>query len=200
MDSKPALVVIDLQRGILAVPAVHPVDEIVQRAASLATAFRRHHLPVVLVNVTGRAPGPIEAPSRASQSGVTPPADWADLLDELQPQPDDIRVTKLRWGAFHGTLLDAHLQDLGVTQIVLAGIATSAGVESTARSATVILVHRCAVGRARFTGLALSRAPGLLRRPGRARARRRLRSPSRSSGNRGASWGIGESSRVRALP
>jgi nicotinamidase-related amidase len=57
LDPKPALVVIDLQRGILAFPAVHPVDEIVQRAASLAAAFRRHRLPVVLVNVTGGAPG-----------------------------------------------------------------------------------------------------------------------------------------------
>ena len=135
MDTKPALVVIDLQKGILAVPAVHPLDEIVQRAASLATAFRRHGLPVVLVNVTGRAPGRIEAPSGASQSGATPPPDWADLLPELDAQPDDHRVTKQRWGAFHGTSLDAHLQDLGVTQIVLAGISTSAGVESTARSA-----------------------------------------------------------------
>src|SRR5450759_1442902 len=97
--------------------------------------YRRHGLPVVLVNVTGRAPGRIEAPSGASQSGATPPPDWADLLPELDAQPDDHRVTKRRWGAFHGTSLDAHLQDLGVTQIVLAGISTSAGVESTARSA-----------------------------------------------------------------
>ncbi len=55
----------------------------------------------------------------------------------MQPgaQPDDHLVTKLRWGAFHDTSLDGHLQELGVTQVVLAGIATSIGVESTARSA-----------------------------------------------------------------
>lgn len=131
MDPKPALIVIDLQKGIVAVPTVHPIDEIVQRAASLATAFRRHGLPVVLVNVAGRAPGRTEA----SRPGPTPPPDWTELVAELQPQPDDHRVTKQRWGAFHGTSLDAYLQDLGVTQIVLAGVATSAGVESTARSA-----------------------------------------------------------------
>jgi nicotinamidase-related amidase len=131
LDPKPALVVIDLQKGILAFPAVHPVDQIVQRAASLATAFRRHRLPVVLVNATGGAPGRTDV----SRPAVTPPPDWADLVEELDTQPDDHLITKQRWGAFHGTPLDARLRDLGVTQIVLAGVATSLGVESTARSA-----------------------------------------------------------------
>lgn len=90
-----ALVVIDLQKGIVAVPAVHPIDEIVQRAPSLATAFRRHGLPVVLDNATGRAPGRTEA----VRPSFTPPSNWADLADELDAQPDDYRVTKQRWGA-----------------------------------------------------------------------------------------------------
>ena len=54
---------------------------------------------------------------------------------ELDPQPGDLLVTKQPWGAFHGTPLDSLLHDRGVTQIVLTGVATSAGVESTARSA-----------------------------------------------------------------
>jgi nicotinamidase-related amidase len=131
IDTKPALVVIDLQKGMLSYPTVHPIGEIVQRSASLATAFRRHGLPVVLVNVTGGAPGRTDV----SRPAHTPPPDWADLVDELEPQPDDLLVTKLRWGAFHGTSLDAQLQALGVTQVVLSGAATSIGVESTARSA-----------------------------------------------------------------
>jgi nicotinamidase-related amidase len=131
MDPKTALVVIDLQKGIVALPSVHPMAEIVQRAASLATAFRRHGLPVLLVNVAGGAPGR----TQASRPLGTPPPDWTELVPELQPQPDDHRVTKLTWGAFHGTSLDKYLRDLGVTQIVLAGVATSIGVESTARSA-----------------------------------------------------------------
>ena len=134
LDPRPALVVIDLQKGLMAVPTVHPIEKVVDRAARLATAFRRHELPVVLVNATGRAPGRTEA-GQARSSDFTPPSDWANLVDELDAQPDDHLVTKLRWGAFHGTSLDAHLQELGVTQVVLAGIATSIGVESTARSA-----------------------------------------------------------------
>jgi nicotinamidase-related amidase len=134
LDPKPALVVIDLQKGLMAVPTVHPIEKVVDRAARLASAFRRHRLPVVLVNATGRAPGRTEA-DQARSSDFTPPSDWADLVDELDAQPDDHLVTKLRWGAFHDTSLDAHLQELKVTQVVLAGVATSIGVESTARSA-----------------------------------------------------------------
>jgi nicotinamidase-related amidase len=133
IDPKPALVVIDLQKGLLGRPTVHPFDEIVQSAASLAKAFRRHGLPVVLVNVTGGAPGRTDAASRLA--GLIPPADWADLLEALEQQPDDLLVTKKTWGAFHETPLDAQLRHLGVTQVVLAGVSTSAGVESTARSA-----------------------------------------------------------------
>jgi nicotinamidase-related amidase len=124
-------VVIDLQKGIVGFPGVHPVPEIVTRAADLAAAFRRHGLPVVLVNVAGGAPGRTEAP----RGGSAPPADWTELVAELDVQPEDHLVTKRVWGAFHGTSLDALLRDLGVTQVVLAGVATSVGVESTARSA-----------------------------------------------------------------
>jgi nicotinamidase-related amidase len=134
LDPTPALIVIDLQKGLMTVPTVHPVEVIVAKAARLASAFRRQQLPVVLVNAAGRAPGRTEAgPPRSSD--FSPSSDWADLVDELDAQPGDHLVTKLRWGAFHDTSLDAHLQGLGVTQVVLAGIATSIGVESTARSA-----------------------------------------------------------------
>ncbi|HEX3788069.1 MAG TPA: isochorismatase family protein [Pseudonocardiaceae bacterium] len=140
IDPKTALVVIDLQKGIVAAPAVHPVAEIVQRSARLAAAFRKQDQPVVLVNVAGRAPGRTDA-DQAAGSGFTPPADWTELVTELDAQPSDHRVTKQRWGAFHDSTLDAHLRELGVTQIVLAGVATSVGVESTARWAYELGYH-----------------------------------------------------------
>jgi nicotinamidase-related amidase len=132
IDPKPALVVIDLQKGIVGLATVHPVEGILERAATLAKAFRGHGLPVVLVNVDGGAPGRTEA---GWPAGSTHPPDWTELADELEPQPGDHRITKRTWGAFHNTSLDAHLRGLGVTQVVLCGIATSAGVESTARAA-----------------------------------------------------------------
>lgn len=125
---------IDLQKGIVSTPAVHPIADVVARSAQLAAAFRSHGLPVVLVNVTGRAPGRTDA-GRAAPAAAAPAPDWAELVAELDAQPEDLRVTKQRWGAFHGTTLDAQLRRLGVTQIVLAGVATSVGVETTARAA-----------------------------------------------------------------
>jgi nicotinamidase-related amidase len=57
LDPKTALVVIDLQKGIVSLPTAHPTAEVIERASRLADAFRRHRLPVVLVHVVGAAPG-----------------------------------------------------------------------------------------------------------------------------------------------
>jgi len=131
IDTASALIVIDLQKGIAGAPTVHPAAEIIARTAQLARAFRERGLAVVLVNVSGAAPGRTDAGPR--KFPLT--ADWTELVPELDQQPGDHLVTKQRWGAFLGTSLDDYLRQRGVTQIVLTGISTSAGVESTARSA-----------------------------------------------------------------
>ena len=134
IDPTSAPVVIDLQKGIVPARTGDPVSAVVKQATHLATEFRRRGLPVVLVNVTGRAPGRTEA--GRSWSSAALPSGWADLLDELDVQPTDHLITKRRRSAFHDTGLDTLLRDLGVAQVVLAGVSTSAGVESTARSAS----------------------------------------------------------------
>ena len=131
LDPQTALVVIDLQKGIVTLPAVHPMAEVVKHAAALADAFRRHGQPVVLVNVDGVAPGRAE---QARHRGPFPDG-WTDLVAELNQQPEDHLVTKRTWGAFTNTGLAEYLKRLGVTQLVVAGVATSIGVESTARQA-----------------------------------------------------------------
>jgi nicotinamidase-related amidase len=130
LDDASALVVIDLQKGLVGLPSAHPFGEIVGRAARLARAFRERGLPVVLVNVAGRAPGRTEV-----QFNFSPPPDWTDLVPELDRQPGDYTVTKQQIGAFYGTALEQILRRRGVTQVVLAGVATSIGVEATARDA-----------------------------------------------------------------
>ncbi|MFD7862319.1 isochorismatase family protein [Streptomyces sp. NPDC059783] len=132
LDPATALIVVDLQQGIVGLPTAHPTAEVVARAATLADAFRAKGLPVVLVRVTGGAPGRTEGPAR---SGGAPAADWAEIVPELGPREGDLVVTKQQWGAFYGTDLDLLLRRRGITQVVLAGIATSIGVESTARAA-----------------------------------------------------------------
>ena len=131
LDPKTALIVIDLQKGLSAFQSVDPLHEVAEKAGVLASAFRRHCLPVVLVNVAGVAPGRTEQGHGSMQF----PPDFTELLPELGQQPEDHVVTKYTWGAFPGTGLESWLKAAGVTQIVLAGVATSIGVESTAREA-----------------------------------------------------------------
>jgi nicotinamidase-related amidase len=138
IDPTPALIVVDLQKGLLGAPMKpYPVDQVVRESARLAKAFRAHGLPVALVNVQGAAPGRTEA----GQHGGQRPADWSDLAEELDVQPGDIRVTKHRWNAFHETPLHAELTRRGTTQVIVTGVATSVGVESTARAAHDLGYH-----------------------------------------------------------
>ena len=131
LDTNAALIVIDLQKGVVGMPTAHPVGEIVARTAQLARAFRERGPPVVLVKVTGVAPGRTDA---GKFNLASLPSDWTEIVPELE-QPGDHVVSKRRVGAFIGTGLDNYLRERGVTQIFLTGVATSAGVESTARSA-----------------------------------------------------------------
>jgi nicotinamidase-related amidase len=62
------------------------------------------------------------------------PQGWMELADGLA-EPSDIKITKRQWGAFYGTELDLQLRRRGVTTVVIGGIATNIGVESTARAA-----------------------------------------------------------------
>jgi len=131
LDPNTALIIVDLQKGIVGSAFVHPIDEVVERSRALLDAFRRRGLPVVLVNVAGGAPGRTERPRRSEPF----PDGWADLIPELDQQPSDIVVTKRTWGAFASTDLEDRLKALGVTQVVVTGVATATGVEATARQA-----------------------------------------------------------------
>ncbi|MBB4892586.1 nicotinamidase-related amidase [Streptomyces olivoverticillatus] len=116
-----ALVLVDLMERVVALPlAPHSGDEVAEKSGELARAFRKAGAPVVLVRV--------ERPGVAEQ----PPG--SGLLAGLA-EPDDIEIVKRTIGAFHGTGLDARLRERGVRTLVLAGIATNLGVESTARAA-----------------------------------------------------------------
>jgi nicotinamidase-related amidase len=132
LDEQTALIVIDLQQGVVTIPPAHSVDDVIKNSTALVTAFRRHGLPVVLVKVAGTPSG------RTDNSAVntrTFPDGWTELIPELDRQPDDIVVTKHARSAFSDTGLTERLRGLGVTQVVVVGISTSGGVESTARHA-----------------------------------------------------------------
>ena len=133
-----ALVVIDLQRGIVARQSgPYAAAHVVGRSAALANAFREAGATVVLVNVAfskdkrDLLTPPVDSPNPPAEL----PPDWSQLVPEIGPRDGDVLITKHQWGAFYGTELDLQLRRRGVRTIVLCGIATNFGVESTARDA-----------------------------------------------------------------
>jgi len=134
-----ALVLIDLQRGITGRSvAPHSAQEVVANCARLADRFRALGAPVVLVRVSFAQDGrdrlapPVDAPM---QGLATPMPGWDELVPEIGPREGDLVVIKRQWGAFYGTDLDLQLRRRSVNTIIMGGIATNMGVESTARDA-----------------------------------------------------------------
>lgn len=137
---RTAVVVIDLQKGIAGIAggAPHAKSAVIANCARLLAAARRAGAQPMLVHVGGSTDGADRLHSVADQpmrrSAPLPP-DWSDLIPELDCQPADIVILKRQWGAFYGTDLDLQLRRRGLTTIILCGIATEYGVESTARDA-----------------------------------------------------------------
>lgn len=136
---RTAVVAIDLQEGIVGVPGEpHSTATVVENSARLLAVARDKGAQAVLVHVGWAADGAdrlrqaVDQPMRASAPRGP---DWSDFVAELDRQPGDVTILKRQWGAFHGTDLDLQLRRREVTTIVLCGIATEFGVESTARDA-----------------------------------------------------------------
>ncbi|WP_412762470.1 isochorismatase family protein [Priestia megaterium] len=131
--TKTALVLIDLQKGIVPIGG----DEIVEKSVQLVNRFREQNGFISFVRVDFQdgkdalTPETDQKPSAPQER----PADWAAFDPRLNVQESDYIVTKRHWGAFFGTDLDLQLRRRGIDTIVLCGIATNIGVESTAREA-----------------------------------------------------------------
>ncbi len=135
---RTALVVIDLQKGIVGrTTQPYTAQDVVKNAAAIAEACRSAGAPVFLAHVTPSPDGrdALRPLSDAPMQSGTPAPDWADFVPEIWPKPGDFVITKHQWGAFYGTELDLELRRRGIRTIVLCGISTNIGVESTARCA-----------------------------------------------------------------
>jgi nicotinamidase-related amidase len=135
-----ALVLIDLQNGILSMPLVpYDANAVLAKSLALGRAFRQVGGTVILVRVAfaadaaDRLAQPVDAPMAVRPGAL--PADWSDFPAALTDLAPEVVITKKQWGAFHGTELDLQLRRRGIGTIVLGGIATNFGVESTAREA-----------------------------------------------------------------
>jgi nicotinamidase-related amidase len=133
-----ALILIDLQQGILGF-AKQPYDteQVLEHSAALAKAFRAAGAPVVLVRVGWSADGgdALQLPTDLVPPATPVPDNWLQQPAELEVAASDIQIIKRQWNAFYGTELDLQLRRRGIRTIVLAGISTHIGVDSTARAA-----------------------------------------------------------------
>jgi nicotinamidase-related amidase len=133
-----AILVNDLQVINTRLPgAPLPREQVTANVVRLLAAARRAGAQPILVHAGGVEGvdrlGPVtdEPPRPAAPL----PADWSELLPELDRQPGDVVVLKRQWGAFYGTDLELQLRRRRLDTIVICGIATELGVESTARDA-----------------------------------------------------------------
>jgi len=134
-----ALVLIDLQKGILA-NALTPITgaELLERGRALAERFRHAGATVVLVRVGFAADGADMLRQRVDQPPAIPKNGFPEGWEEWPPglmQAGDVLIRKRQWGAFYGTELDLQLRRRAIRTIVLGGVSTQIGVESTARQA-----------------------------------------------------------------
>lgn len=134
-----ALVLIDLQNGILPYAGgPHSAESVVAHGAQLAARFRSLDASVILVRVgwsdtfADALKQPVDKPAPSPAGGL--PANWWEFPEPLAVSDGDILVTKRQWGAFYGTDLDLQLRRRGIKTVVLGGISTNIGVESTARA------------------------------------------------------------------
>ena len=131
---KTALVLIDLQNAIVGInPVPHTASQVIENSKKLADAFRVHGAPVVYVRVdlNDFMKLPVDQPPNLGDKPL--PAAASEIAPTAGFQPGDILLTKRHWGAFAGTDLEQQLKTRGIDTVVLTGISTNVGVESTAR-------------------------------------------------------------------
>jgi len=131
-----ALILIDLQHGIVGMQtSPHPASSVLEKAASLARAFRRSTATVIYVRVDLANRVHVPADRSHGDPHNPPPPIASELVPASGVQSGDLVITKRHWSAFSGTDLEVMLKKSGLKTLVVGGIATNFGVESTARAA-----------------------------------------------------------------
>ena len=137
--ARTAVVLIDLQKGILSMPlSPHSAGTVTANGVALARAVASGGGLAARVNVafasdlSDRPQGMVDAPPAASPGGL--PADYSTFHPDVAAL-DAVTVTKRQWGAFHGTALDDLLRRRRIDTVVVTGVATNFGVEQTVREA-----------------------------------------------------------------
>ena len=138
--TEQALLVMDLQTEIIGRYGDEALT-LLERVNEATSAARSNGIPVIYVRVAFREGAPevssrnssfMEAAKSGTRSELSP---GTQIHPSIAPKENDIIVTKRRVSAFAGSDLDVVLRSLGVTSLVLMGIATRGVVLSTVRQA-----------------------------------------------------------------
>lgn len=134
---KTALVVIDLQNGVTNRQGFpHAGEQVVQNASKLVEAFTEKGAFIVFVKVSSVDGKDMLQPNIDLKMDLPQlPKGWDHFVPELANVKSAHTITKRQWGAFYGTDLDLQLRRRGIDTIVLCGISTAIGVDTTAREA-----------------------------------------------------------------
>ncbi len=132
-----ALIVWDVQRFL--VDRVFNKEEFLLNLNKLLSRAREAKMPVIFTKITPMPPG-FESPSRKYISSKMKfdlsqvPKEMWDL--EIKPRENEIVVNKNTASIFVGTNFELMAKNAGIETLIIAGIATEIGVESTARDAS----------------------------------------------------------------
>ena len=99
-------------------------------------AARQARIPVVFTRVINRPDGVGQSIRSSRTIGALMEGSWgAEVVDELKNISTDFVIDKWRYSAFYATALETILRGLDARTVVLTGVSTSGGVDSTARDA-----------------------------------------------------------------
>ncbi len=136
--NQTALVLIDLQNSnIVRTLAPYSSAQVLDNCQQLVAAMKASGALIVYVrvDVNKLLRLPVDVSLARDPNAAPPPESVSQLVDAITVQADDVLITKFQWGAFYGTALEQELKRHGIRTLVLGGIATNFGVESTARAA-----------------------------------------------------------------
>lgn len=138
--SKTALVIVDLQKLILSMPlAPYSANELIKQVVGLSQAVKKGGGTLIRVitdfskDLADAPQSNVDTPFRLPPTGM--PIDATEIPASLTAITPDVIIYKRQWSAFYGTDMDLQLRRRGIEKVILAGVATNFGVESTARDA-----------------------------------------------------------------
>lgn len=124
---KTALLVIDVQNGIITDFQAHAGDQVIARIGNLLSRARAAHAPVIYVQHDGEPGHPLVTGSRG----------WR-IDERIAPLDDDPIIRKRFCNSFHETSLQQTLEQAGISHLIITGCMTEYCVDTACRHATTL--------------------------------------------------------------